>query len=143
RARRAHYLARAVRSDRAGSGPEQAEIFRRTRLEHANLHAALDYSLTVPGELETGLLLASTLWFYWAGCGVFGEGRHWLDRALALATEPGEARAKALWVNGYVAMVQGDNDAAVAMLEECRAYATRAGDDVALAYATQRLGCNL
>ncbi|RSM42697.1 LuxR family transcriptional regulator [Amycolatopsis balhimycina DSM 5908] len=140
---RDHYLALAVRSERAWFGPEQAGIFRRMRREHANLRAALDYSLTVPGEVETGLRLASALWFYWAGCGVFGEGRHWLDRALALAVEPGEARAKALWVNGYVATVQGDKDVAVAMLEECRAYARRAGDDVALAYATHRLGCNL
>ncbi|MEV6872046.1 LuxR C-terminal-related transcriptional regulator [Amycolatopsis sp. NPDC051128] len=140
---RDHCFALAVRSERAWFGPEQAEIFRRTRAEHANLRAALDYSLTVPGELKAGLRLASTLWFYWAGCGVFGEGRHWLDRALSLAAEPSEERAKALWVNGYVATLQGDNVAAVAMLEECRAYATRTGDEVALAYATHRLGCNL
>ncbi|RSD10496.1 hypothetical protein EIY87_37240 [Amycolatopsis eburnea] len=140
---RDHYLDVAERSERAWFGPEQADIFRRTRLEHANLRSALDYSLTEPGELGTGLRLASTLWFYWAGCGVFGEGRHWLDRALALAAEPDAERAKALCVNGYVATLQGDNAAAVAMLEECRAYARRTGDEVALAYATHRLGCNL
>ncbi|MFJ7215384.1 ATP-binding protein [Amycolatopsis sp. NPDC098790] len=143
RSMRDHYLELAVCGERAWFGPEQAEVFRRTRAEHANLRAALDYSLTVPGELETGLRLASTLWYYWAGCGVFGEGRHWLDRALALSPEPGAARAKALWVNGYVATLQGDNAGAIEMLEECRAYARRAGDDVALAYATHRLGCNL
>lgn len=140
---RDHFVDLAVRSERAWFGPEQAEIFRRTRLEHANLRAVLDHSLTEPGELAAGLRLASTLWFYWAGCGVFGEGRHWLDRALALAREPGEERAKALWVNGYVATLQGDHDGAITMLEECRSYARRAGDDVALAYATHRLGCNL
>jgi predicted ATPase/DNA-binding CsgD family transcriptional regulator len=143
RAMRDHYLELAVRSEREWFGPEQAETFRRTRLEHANLRAALDYCLTTPGELQTGLRLASTLWFYWAGCGVFGEGRHWLDRALALSPGPGEERAKALWVNGYIATLQGDNAGAVAMLEECRAYARQTGDDVAMAYATHRLGCNL
>lgn len=143
RSMRDHYLDLVECGERAWFGPEQAEIFRRTRVEHANLRAALDYSLTVPGELETGLRLASTLWYYWAGCGVFGEGRHWLDRALALSPEPGASRAKALWVNGYVATLQGDNAGAIAMLEECRAYARRAGDEVALAYATHRLGCNL
>ncbi|MFJ9785983.1 ATP-binding protein [Amycolatopsis sp. NPDC101161] len=143
RSMRDHYLHLVECGERAWFGPEQAEIFRRTRVEHANLRAALDYSLTVPGELETGLRLASTLWYYWAGCGVFGEGRHWLDRALALSPEPGASRAKALWVNGYVATLQGDNAGAIAMLEECRAYARRAGDEVALAYATHRLGCNL
>jgi predicted ATPase/DNA-binding CsgD family transcriptional regulator len=143
RSMRDHYLDLAVRSERAWFGPDQAEIFRRTHREHGNLRAALDYSLTVPGELETGLRLASTLWFYWAGCGVFGEGRHWLDRALALASEPGTERAKALCVNGYLATLQGDNAGATAMLEECRAYARDAGDDVVLAYATHRLGCTL
>lgn len=143
RSMRDHYLDLVECGERAWFGPEQAEIFRRTRVEHANLRAALDYSLTVPGELETGLRLASALWYYWAGCGVFGEGRHWLDRALALSPEPGASRAKALWVNGYVATLQGDNAGAIAMLEECRAYARRAGDEVALAYATHRLGCNL
>ncbi|HEY3481780.1 MAG TPA: LuxR C-terminal-related transcriptional regulator, partial [Streptomyces sp.] len=139
---RDHYLELAVRSERAWFGPEQAEIFRRTRLEHANLRAVLDHSLSGL-DLGPGLRLASTLWFYWAGCGVFGEGRHWLDRALALASEPGEERAKALWVNGYVATLQGDHDGAITMLEECRTYARHTGDDVALAYATHRLGCNL
>ncbi|MCR6483173.1 LuxR C-terminal-related transcriptional regulator [Amycolatopsis sp. OK19-0408] len=140
---RDHYLDLAECSERGWFGPEQTEIFRRTRLEHANLRAVLDRSLTEPGELDAGLRLASTLWYYWAGCGVFGEGRHWLDRALALAREPGASRAKALWVNGYVATLQGDHDGAITMLEECRTYARRAGDDVALAYATHRLGCNL
>ncbi|WIV53248.1 ATP-binding protein [Amycolatopsis nalaikhensis] len=140
---RDHYLELAERSERAWFGPEQAEIFRRTRLEHANLRAALEHSLTVPGELATGLRLASTLWYYWAGCGVFGEGRYWLDRALALAPEPSGERAKALWVNGYIATLQGDTAAAVEMLEECRSYAVGSGDEVALAYATHRLGCNL
>ncbi|MGW5719423.1 ATP-binding protein [Amycolatopsis sp. NPDC003865] len=143
RAMRDHYLELVVCGERAWFGPEQTEVFRRTRVEHANLRAALDYSLTTPGQLETGLRLASALGYYWAGCGVFGEGRHWLDRALALSPEPGASRAKALWVNGYVATLQGDNAAAIAMLEECRAYARGAGDDVALAYATHRLGCNL
>ena len=48
-----------------------------------------------------------------------------------------------MWINGYVATLQGDNAAAVAMLEECRTYAQQTGNEVALAYSTHRLGCNL
>jgi len=137
---RDHYLELAERNERDWFSPRQVEIFTRTRLDHANLRAALDYSLATPAERTVGLHLAGTLWFYWAGCGMLGEGRHWLDRALA-TSPPGPERAKALWVNGYVATLQGDIPRAVALLEECRTYAVETGDDVALAYATHRLGC--
>jgi len=133
-----HYLAVAEQSEREWFGPGQPDIFKRTRAEHANLRAALDFSLGTP----VGLRLASTLWFYWAGCGVLGEGRHWLDRALAACPEPGPARAKALWVDGYVSTLQGDNAWAVRLLEECRVYAREVGDETAQAYAVHRLGCN-
>ena len=140
RRHRDHYLELAERSERDWFSPRQVEIFTRTRLDHANLRAALDYSLATPAERTVGLRLAGTLWFYWAGCGMLGEGRHWLDRALA-TSPPSPERAKALWVNGYVATLQGDLPRAVALLEECRTYAGETGDDVALAYATHRLGC--
>lgn len=142
RRHRDYYLDLAERGEEEWFGPRQAEIFTRTRLEHANLRAALDFSLASPAEMTVGLRLAATLWFYWAGCGMLGEGRHWLDRALALAPEPSPERAKALWVNGYVSTLQGDLSSAVTMLEECRAHAGEVGNDVALAYATHRLGCN-
>jgi len=140
RRHRDHYVELAERSERDWFSPRQVEIFTRTRLDHANLRAALDYSLATPAERVVGLRLAGTLWFYWAGCGMLGEGRLWLDRALA-TSPPSPDRAKALWVTGYVATLQGDLPWAVEKLEECRAYAGETGDDVALAYATHRLGC--
>ncbi|MFF2354146.1 ATP-binding protein [Kitasatospora sp. NPDC058115] len=122
-------------------GPRQAETAERTALVHADLRAALEFCLTEPGEEQTALLMAGTLWFYWVGCGHLGEGRHWLDRALALAPEPTEARARALWVTGYTATLQGDLAAARPALEECRRQALATGDDRALAYAVHRQGC--
>ncbi|OLB64638.1 MAG: hypothetical protein AUI10_10150 [Actinobacteria bacterium 13_2_20CM_2_72_6] len=143
RRHRDHYLALAERGEAGWFSADQPEIAVCTRLEHANLRTALDFCLGAGGERRTGLRLAATLWFYWAGCGLLGEGRHWLDRSLAANPEPGRDRGKALWVNGYVATLQGDLSAAAEMLEECRAYAGRAGDERALAYSTHRLGCNL
>lgn len=122
-------------------GPRQAETAERTELAHPDLRAALEFSLAEPGEEQAALLLAGTLWFYWVGCGHLGEGRHWLDRALALAPEPTEARAKALWVTGYMATLQGDLVRARPALEECRRQALDTGDDRALAYAVHRQGC--
>ncbi|WP_083267757.1 ATP-binding protein [Lentzea guizhouensis] len=135
---RDHYIEWAERREQEWFGPAQPQIFALTRLENANLRTALDFCFASDGE--HCVHLAGTLWFYWAGCGMLGEGRHWLDRAVATAKE-GPLRAKALWVNGYVATLQGDLSASVRMLDECRAYARTAGDESALAYATHRLAC--
>ncbi|WP_037606474.1 ATP-binding protein [Streptacidiphilus rugosus] len=121
--------------------PRQLETRVRSERAHSNLRAALEYCVTEPGEEQLGLLLAGTLWYFWVGCGHLGEGRMWLDRALALAPEPTEARAKALWVTGYMATLQGDPVHALPALEECRRQALESGDDRALAYAVHRQGC--
>ncbi|WP_051969356.1 ATP-binding protein [Kitasatospora azatica] len=144
RLRRRHrdwYLGLAGWGELEWFGPRQPEAAERTTLAHSNLRAALEFCLSEPGEEQLALLLAGTLWYYWVGSGHLGEGRHWLDRALALAPEPTEARAKALWVTGYIATLQGDPARALPVLEECRTQALDTGDDRALAYALHRLGC--
>lgn len=135
---RDHFIEWAERREREWFGPAQPQIFSLTRLEHPNLRSALDFCFD--HDTDHCVHLASTLWFYWAGCGMLGEGRHWLDRAVASA-KPGPLRAKALWVNGYVSTLQGDLPASTRMLDECREYAVASGDGPALAYATHRLGC--
>lgn len=144
RLRRRHrdwYLGLATWGETEWFGPRQVETAARTRLAHPNLRAALEFCLGEPGEEQLALLLAGTLWYYWVGSGHLGEGRHWLDRALALAPEPTQARAKALWVTGYMATLQGDLARARPALEECRRQALDTGDDRALAYAVHRQGC--
>jgi predicted ATPase len=121
--------------------PRQLETSVRTEAAHSNLRAALEYCLTDPGEEQLALFLAGTLWYFWVGCGHLGEGRVWLDRALDLAPEPTPARAKALWVTGYLSILQGDRLHAARLLEECRRQAVDTGDDRALAYAVHRQGC--
>ncbi|MFJ6620239.1 ATP-binding protein [Kitasatospora sp. NPDC091335] len=135
------YLGLATWGEVEWFGPRQAETAERTGLAHTNLRAALEFCLAEPGEEQIALLLAGTLWFYWVGCGHLGEGRHWLDRALALDREPTEARARALWVTGYLATLQGDLGSARPALEECRRQALDTGDDRALAHAVHRQGC--
>ncbi|MGW6933064.1 ATP-binding protein [Lentzea sp. NPDC054927] len=135
---RDHFIEWAERREKEWFGPAQPQIFTLTRLEHANLRSALDFCFD--HDDERCVHLASTLWFYWAGCGMLGEGRYWLDRSVAKSA-PGPLRAKALWVNGYVATLQGDIPASTRMLEECREYAVEAGDAPALAYSTHRLAC--
>src|SRR5262249_22919390 len=116
--------------EREWFGPSQALVFARIHADRANFRAALEFCLE--SDPAAGLRLAGTLWYYWVGGGVFAEGRRWLDALLWLPFRGGE-RNKALWVNGYVATLQGDTAAALTLLDECRA---QSDDRVALAYAT-------
>ncbi|WP_327685216.1 ATP-binding protein [Streptomyces sp. NBC_00467] len=121
--------------------PRQPEVADCTDSALPNLRAALELCLESAEDTHLGHHLAGTLWFYWAGCGRLAEGRHWLDRALAQAGDHEEARLKALWVLGYVAILQGDSAAAAGALHECREEAGRTGNPVAAAYAVHRMGC--
>ncbi len=109
--------------------------------ELPNLRRAMEYSLENPEDVHLGQYLAGTLWFYWVGCGRLSEGRHWLDHALEAESAHEAHRLKALWVLGYVAVLQGDAIGALAALQECREGADLAGNAVAAAYAVHRSGC--
>ncbi|MET8473806.1 AAA family ATPase [Streptomyces sp. NPDC006422] len=156
RMRRRHrdwYMGLATWCELDWFSPRQSEVAARIEAELPNLRAALEHCLTEPGETYLGQYLAGTLWFYWAGCGRLAEGRHWLDRSVGRDADPDgggpgagdleyeASRLKALWVLGYVAILQGDTVPALAALQECREEAERAGDATALAYAVHRTGC--
>ncbi|SMD21615.1 BTAD domain-containing putative transcriptional regulator [Lentzea albidocapillata] len=130
------YAGIALQGERAWFTPRQEATVGAMAAERGNLRAALEYSLTTPGEADSGLRLAATLWFHWVGCGRFAEGRHWLNWALSLEAEPSRARCKALWVTGYLATLQGDTSAVPALLEACRAEAAVLEDEDADVYAT-------
>ncbi|MFD0343296.1 ATP-binding protein [Streptomyces sp. NPDC127117] len=121
--------------------PRQGEVAARAGSELPNLRRAMEYSLESPGEAHLAQYLAGTLWFLWVGCGRLSEGRHWLDHVLEEDSAYDSSRLKALWVLGYVAVLQGDPVGAVSALQECRDEADRAGDSTALAYAVHRTGC--
>ncbi|WP_081238381.1 ATP-binding protein [Streptomyces viridosporus] len=121
--------------------PRQSEIAARVEAELPNLRRALELALTEPEEAYLGQFLAGSLWFYWVGCGRLSEGRHWLERAARLDSGHEQPRLKALWVLGYVAILQGDTVAALAALQECRREAERVASGTALAYAEHRTGC--
>ncbi|MFF1381074.1 ATP-binding protein [Streptomyces sp. NPDC058308] len=144
RLRRRHrdwYMGLATWCELDWFSPRQAQVAALVDAELPNLRAALEFCLTEPGEAHLGQHLAGTLWFCWVGCGRLAEGRHWLDRALELDGGHDDSRLKALWVLGYVAVLQGDTVAALAALHECRDGAERSGSAVAAAYAEHRIGC--
>ncbi|MCP2242569.1 ATP-binding protein [Lentzea aerocolonigenes] len=137
---RDYYLRLAEQADADSSGPRQPEWAERLRVERANLFAALDHCLTVPGQEREGLRLNAALWFYWIACGFVRDGRYWLDRALRASPEPSRERARALWINGWIASLQGDYQSGLTLLEESRDLALALADDTALTDATQHLG---
>ncbi|MFD5326974.1 ATP-binding protein [Streptomyces sp. NPDC127092] len=149
RMRRRHrdwYMGFATWCELEWFSPRQGEVAAATDVALPNLRAALELCLESAEDASLARHLAGTLWFYWVGCGRLSEGRHWLDRAVAMpAYEPvalhEEARLKALWVLGYVAVLQGDPTAAVAALHECGERARVTGNATAEAYATHRMGC--
>ncbi|MFE0626231.1 BTAD domain-containing putative transcriptional regulator [Streptomyces sp. NPDC058864] len=140
RRHRDHCLALAHRFEDDWFGPRQLLWHRRVLHEHANIRAALDFCLSRPPEHRTGLELAGTLWVFWVACGLFMEGRHYLDRLLGLEPAPSEERLKALWACGHVALGQGDTETVDRVAGECRSLADRHGDGVAAAFATHLLG---
>lgn len=136
------YLRLAEAAEADWFGPDQLRWVNRVRCDHADLRAALEFCRTTPGQHLAGLRLVASLWFYWIACGFLPEGRRWLDQLLASDRGPTEDadRGKALWADGYIAVLQGDVDRGVASLEESRAVAQRSGDDFAAARATCGLG---
>ncbi|MGW1725238.1 ATP-binding protein [Streptomyces sp. NPDC002306] len=150
RLRRLHrdwYMGLATWCELDWFSPRQNEVAARVETELPNLRRALEYCLTEPDEAHLGQYLAGSLWFYWAGCGRLSEGRRWLERSVertrgpVLRTAGRRSRLKALWVLGYVAILQGDSVPALAALQECREEAERVASPTALAYAEHRAGC--
>ncbi|MBC2905984.1 ATP-binding protein [Streptomyces cupreus] len=144
RLRRRHrdwYLGLATWCELDWFSPRQAELAARVEAELPNLRSALEHCLSEPEEAHLGQLLAGSLWFCWAGCGRLSEGRHWLDQAVQLHSGHEQSRLKALWVLGYVAVLQGDTLAALAALHECREEAELSANPTATAYAEHRTGC--
>lgn len=121
--------------------PRQAEVASRIEAELPNVRTALERCLSEPGEAHLGQYFAGALWFHWVGCGRLAEGRYWLDRCLEQPGDRPEPRLKALWVLGYVAVLQGDSAAALDALSHCREEAERTGTALAGAYAVHRMGC--
>ncbi|MDF6041289.1 AAA family ATPase [Streptomyces sp. JH14] len=144
RLRRRHrdwYLGLATWCELDWFSPRQGEVAARAECELPNLRRAMECSLDSPEEAHLAQYLAGTLWFLWVGCGRLSEGRHWLNHVLEEETPYEPSRLKALWVLGYVAVLQGDPIGAISALQECREEADRTGDRAAQAYAVHRTGC--
>ncbi|WP_344679012.1 helix-turn-helix transcriptional regulator [Saccharopolyspora taberi] len=135
-AHRDHFAALADEAATSWFSPDQPALLGRIQAELANIRAALEFCLTEPGEVDTGLRMASDLWYYWLGCGRQREGRLWLDRLLAVDSGLSPERVAALWVNSYLAVYDGDIPAGLRLLDQYRELATPLNDPAVVAHAT-------
>ncbi|HST80202.1 MAG TPA: LuxR C-terminal-related transcriptional regulator [Kineosporiaceae bacterium] len=113
------------------------QVFWFTRLTHerANLRAAVEFCLSEPGEIETGVHIVATMpRVLWANGGLAREGLGWLDRALTERTMKIGVRAHALAVAAALALLAGDIHAVRGRLEQARQLGRRLDDPFVLAY---------
>lgn len=97
--------------------------------EHANLRAALDWSLTRDQEVGVALVMASRPFEYWLLRGLSSEERMWLDRALAAAASDDPERPFALCVAALHALWQGDQENLDRLLDEVERLAAAGTDE--------------
>jgi predicted ATPase/DNA-binding CsgD family transcriptional regulator len=122
----AYFLELAEESELRLWGTEEATWLDRLEGEHDNLRAAVSWAIE-RGEVELGLRFAAALRWFWYARGHYGEGRGWLEQALAKGGQVGAAsRARALDALGWLAHDQGDMDQAVAAAEEGLKLGTKA-----------------
>jgi non-specific serine/threonine protein kinase len=145
-----YYLQLAEQASPLMRSPAQRVWYERLDIEHANLSAALDWTV---GQLEAllGLQFAVALWEYWLRRGYLSEGRAWILAAFAkceresscdqaCTTSFAMLRAEALTGVGHLAWSQGDFQAARTALEESIALYQAVGDVRGRAEAISGLG---
>jgi len=127
------YAELATYGDVHWASPNQAAMMLRLRHEQANLRVALEYAVT-EGPPERALRFAADLQNHWFVRGYLSEGRHWLDRALAMPPPRHWTRVKALRVASWIASVQGDRERAEALLADIRELAATLPPSAELAF---------
>jgi non-specific serine/threonine protein kinase len=100
-------------------GPQDRQWLERLEAEHDNLRAALSWAIE-RGEAQLGLTLAGALGMFWNAHGHLGEGRRWLEEALAgdHRRTSVAARIEALQALFWLTFEQLDHDRAEAVAQE-------------------------
>jgi predicted ATPase/DNA-binding SARP family transcriptional activator/DNA-binding CsgD family transcriptional regulator/predicted negative regulator of RcsB-dependent stress response len=131
------FLSLAEEADPALEGSEQPRWLDRLEEEHDNIRAALAWLLQQAEDAEIALRMGAALGWFWYLRGHIGEGRRWLEAALATPALPSAAHARALQRAAWLALLQGDLDRSEAAsqegleLEGIDLFKTAGGDSIA------------
>jgi non-specific serine/threonine protein kinase len=101
-----------------------------------DISAALEISLSDPGQSNAALAMAGDLHMYWGVRGFHHQARYWLTRALTPASEPSPARLKALFFATAFAGQAGDLAAVTVWVRQALEVAEQLGDLHSRAVAT-------
>ena len=116
----AYFLTLAEEAEPRLRGPQDKEWLDRLEAEHDNMRAALSWALESE-EVELALRLGGALGTtFWSAHGHMGEGRKWLEEALAKADSRASAaaRIKALQAVFRLTFEQNDHDRTQAIAQE-------------------------
>jgi tetratricopeptide (TPR) repeat protein len=140
RARHAEYYTKLTTSARTAlRRADQAGWLDKLAHEHDNLRTTLQKFLQC-GEVEQVARVGWSIWLFWALRGHTGEGRQWVERALAQqGTHPIAfsvvARAQALYADAVLSFARGEVGRTVATLDEGIVALRPAGNPETLATA--------
>ncbi|MBI1742495.1 tetratricopeptide repeat protein [Candidatus Acetothermia bacterium] len=135
------FLALAECADPELKGPNQSVWAERLEVEHNNLRAALEWSLTAKDGAEPGLRLAGALSGFWHWRDHASEGCQWLERVLQRGDRTSPAlRVKALYKLGWMSWYLGNLRSGLALLEKAISLAREVGMKEDLAIALLYLG---
>jgi tetratricopeptide (TPR) repeat protein len=117
-------------------------LLKQLELEHANLRAALRWSLEenphVPARIEKGIRLAAALAWFWHFRGYWSEGTVWVEKALELANRVEISklvRANILHAAGVFSSSQGQAAKAFAQFEDGLKLFQELGDKWGIAHS--------
>ena len=103
----AYYLALAEDFEQDPVSNQLGKLQRLLRA-HANLRAAFEYALDLPGNDSAAILLGTSLCGYWQMSSQLREAEYWLDQVLERCPKRSVVRARVLSVRGFVRVLLGD-----------------------------------
>ncbi|WP_125569891.1 ATP-binding protein [Nocardioides baekrokdamisoli] len=126
---RDHYLALALEFEESWIGGRQLEWMMRFKAEHANIRAAIEFSVQRPDEAPQALKMARILQLYFLAYGSGGEALRWIQLAVSHSTGTNAERAFALCVGSFIGSVMQQLDTANGLYEELSRLADEAQED--------------
>jgi Tfp pilus assembly protein PilF len=122
------------------TGMEQPLWVARLAGEHDNIREALRWALEA-GRIDLAARLSAAVWRFWLIHGYLTEGRHWLERVVAVGEAlPADLRARVLHGAGALADNQDDTERAGMLYRESLALRRKLGDRQGIAHLLNNLG---
>ena len=131
-------LGLAERAEAAVPGPDWRASLARLELDHDNLRAALDRSLS--SDPNRALRLGASMWPFWLWHGHLAEGRRSLERALDQPPTPTEERARAMLGLAALTIRSGEPGTGALHAREAFAIYRELGDAQGACRALQVIG---